>query len=458
MLHVVLISLSVLSAEQDFAPRLKTLAFHLDRLSAITVADPFAAEKSAKLDELQKLLAAGAQNDEQFNALYRAMDGVRTWLWEHAADQPRRPSGGLTDTDVAWVVKTPQLELSIAKADLSMVVTAASQPWRFLPCDDQDVEGSSASFGLQSAKNRTVAPFNTGYSVGLTMALSDFPDAPGLELYLTANLIGREIVFELAAREATPTLAAVNWPKAVELGNAESDVSVIPRMQGMLVPGNWPQAIEARDLCNSRSFYMPWWGQIRDGHGVQVILETSDDAGGTYAHAARRPHAHRAAVVRQPGTTRLFAHGSLHLRRARDVRDDVQAVPRVCPAARDGGDFARETCPLAGACGSHRSAGRASRCLVSFRATGQSVQPAPDRSEPRAADLRSTGRGIAGAQGSWHCGRVCASGWLGLLWLRQRTSRRDAGRAGAGRLGWSAPVCGHLRGGRLLVRRARPVS
>ena len=85
----------------------------------------------------------------------------------------------------------------------------------------------------------------------------------------------------------------MNWPKAVELGNAESDVSVIPRMQGMLVPGNWPQAIEARDLCNSRSFYMPWWGQIRDGQGVQVILETSDDAGGTYATPPAVPHASR---------------------------------------------------------------------------------------------------------------------------------------------------------------------
>jgi hypothetical protein len=109
---------------------------------------------------------------------------VRAWLWEHAADKPRRPPGGLEETDVAWVVKTPQLELSIAKADLSMVVTAAPPPWRFLPCDDQDVEGIPGHFGLQSAKSRTVAPFNTGYSVGLTMTLSDFPDAPGLELYL----------------------------------------------------------------------------------------------------------------------------------------------------------------------------------------------------------------------------------------------------------------------------------
>ena len=58
----------MLSAEpRDFAPRLKTWAFHLDRSSArFTVPDQFAADKSAKLDELQKLLAAGAQNDEQF--------------------------------------------------------------------------------------------------------------------------------------------------------------------------------------------------------------------------------------------------------------------------------------------------------------------------------------------------------------------------------------------------------
>ncbi|MHB8953658.1 MAG: DUF5696 domain-containing protein [Pirellulaceae bacterium] len=289
MLHIVLISLSLVAGEPEFAPRLETLAFHLERLNAITVPAEFSAEKAAKLDELTRQLAAGAQDQEQFDALYKAMDGVRMWLWEHAEEKPSLPPGGMEETDAAWVVRTPQLELSLAKADLSMVVVAAQQQWRFVPCDDQDVEGTGAQFGLRSAKRRTVTPFNTGYSVGLTMVLADFPDAPGLELHLTLNLIGQEMVCELAARESSPTLAAVNWPKSIELGNRESDLSVIPRMQGMLVPGNWSQAIEARDLCNSRAFYMPWWGQIHDEQGVQVILETSDDAGGTYTHAPGGP-------------------------------------------------------------------------------------------------------------------------------------------------------------------------
>jgi hypothetical protein len=57
----------------------------------------------------------------------------------------------------------------------------------------------------------------------------------------------------------------------------------------MLVPGNWPQAISSEDLVNSRSFYLPWWGQIHDGQGVQVILETTADAGGRYIHPAGGP-------------------------------------------------------------------------------------------------------------------------------------------------------------------------
>ncbi len=73
------------------------------------------------------------------------------------------------------------------------------------------------------------------------------------------------------------------------MGNGEADLSVIPRMQGLLVPGNWPQAISSEDLTNSRMLNLPWWGQLHVGHGAQAILETSADAGGRYAHPTGGP-------------------------------------------------------------------------------------------------------------------------------------------------------------------------
>jgi len=294
MIPLALTLMTQLGAADDFAARLDTLRIHVERLHAIAVPQSFEAEKEEKLAGLSAKLEQGASNDDEFNELYRAIDGVRMWLWKHAADRPELPAGAFEETDAAWRVSTPALTLEIAREDLAMSVTTANRTWRFVPCDDEDVEFADRKFSLCVARSITADLFRTGYSVGVLMALSDFPDAPGLELQLCANLTGAEIVFELAAREPTPAtsgseLVAVNWPKAVEVDSGSDVVSVIPLMQGMLLPGDWPQEFHRIDLCNSRWFYMPWWGQIDDGHGVQAILETSDDAGGAYHHPAGGP-------------------------------------------------------------------------------------------------------------------------------------------------------------------------
>lgn len=288
MFSVLFVSLSMLSADAGIETRMQTLIFHRERLEAITVPGERAEEKAAKLAELDRQFE-GVENEEQFNALYRAMDEVRMWLWANAAEKPQLPEGGLEESETAWVVKSPGLELEVSKEDLTMRVRTPAKEWRFLPSDRQDIEMRKKRFRLTDAETRVVAPFKTGYSVGMTLGLSDFPEMPGFELHLTAHLIGSEMVIDLSAVEASDDLLAVNWPKAIETGNTGSDVAVIPRMQGMLLPGDWPQALQDTDLVNSRGFYMPWWGQIHEGHGVQVILETSDDAGGAYRHPVGGP-------------------------------------------------------------------------------------------------------------------------------------------------------------------------
>ncbi len=289
MIHMLLVSMALLGADDALAPRLKTLEFYVERLHAVTVPAELDAEKAAKLAELEKRVASGAVDEKGFNELYLAIDDVRMWLWGHAAEHPQRPEGRFEDGDSEWTVNTPALTLRWSKADFALNVKAAGAEWRFLPCDDRDIELAEKKIGLRSARDVKMEAFNTGYSVGMTATLRDFPEAPGLEFRLTANVMGTEIVFELTAREEGVRLDGVNWPKAVEFSNGPQDVSVIPRMQGMLIPGDWPKAIHGADLCNSRSFYMPWWGQIRGEQGVQTILETSDDAGGAYHHPAGGP-------------------------------------------------------------------------------------------------------------------------------------------------------------------------
>lgn len=277
------------AAGEDFGPRMETLRFHVERLGAIRVPAELEGEKAEKLRVLEERVGEPVADQAAFDALYLEIDAVRMWLWDHAAERPRMPEGLYEETEDVWRVVTPELTFAWNKGDLAMEVTTAGHVWRFAPSDAQDIEMVDGAFSLADAGSREASAFDTGYSRGMTVAFSEFAKAPGLVLHLTVNVLGREIVFELAAAERTQDFRLARWPKPVVTGNSESDWAVIPYMQGMLLRGDWEKEVAREGLCHSRWLYMPWWGQIEEGHGVQVILETSDDAGARYEHPAGGP-------------------------------------------------------------------------------------------------------------------------------------------------------------------------
>ncbi|MCK5861866.1 MAG: hypothetical protein KAH38_05240 [Candidatus Hydrogenedentes bacterium] len=289
MVSVVILLCSMLSAGDSLESRIETLVFHVERLEAITVSESLLEEKETRLKKLLELLKQEIEDEEAFNELYYAVDAERQWLWKNAKDCPRLPIGQFEETDGYWQVAGEKLVLRIDRHTLAMTVQAFDHDWEFEPGDKFDLNFKRKHCGLGDAAVIEAASFNTGYSVGMTLVFSDFPELPGFELSITAYLIGTELIFDMAAQESTVPFLNLNWPKAMVTDNSPETLSVIPRMQGMLLPGNWAQAIEAKDLFNSRSFYMPWWGQIQDGGGVQVIVETTDDAGGSYKHPADGP-------------------------------------------------------------------------------------------------------------------------------------------------------------------------
>ena len=289
MLPIALCFFAQLASTGPFDSRLETLRFHVERLHAITVVPEAERQRAAKLQNLADRLDEPVEDEEQFNALYFAIDEARTWLLAHSAAKPERASGEFVETADSWSVKTPQLALSIARDNLAMLVQTDNHTWHFAASDESDVEHAGERFAFRDAATKEAESFHTGYSAGMSLRLAGFAHAPELEFRLTISIIGSEVVFDLAAKEDGQAFGLVQWPKQLELPALDSVVSVIPRMQGMLLPGNWHQPISAGDLCNSRSFYMPWWGQIQSGHGVQVILETSDDGGGFYHHPEGGP-------------------------------------------------------------------------------------------------------------------------------------------------------------------------
>ncbi|MBX7255780.1 MAG: hypothetical protein K1Y02_05425 [Candidatus Hydrogenedentes bacterium] len=285
----ILVAASLLVADADFSARVDTVRQYVATLDSIAVPADLQAQRDAKVGELKALLEKGAKTEEEFNQLYLKFDEVLLWLWKNASDGPTKAPGTYTESADSWTVDNGALVLTVSRADLGMTVKTPATQWRFLPCDAKDLQVNGTTLSLNAAASKTMAEFRTGYSLGMLLTLAEFPDVPGLELRLTFNLIGNEIVFELTAVENGINVGSIRWPKAIETGNTPNDFAVIPHMQGMLLPGDWKQDIHQGDLVNSRSLYMPWWGQIRDGHGVQTILETSDDAGAFYNHPSGGP-------------------------------------------------------------------------------------------------------------------------------------------------------------------------
>lgn len=285
-----LLLVTLLAANPVIDSRMGVLRSHFQRLQAITVTPDARDEAGKHLKELAALLEKGATTPEEVDALYTRMDEVRSWLQERAADRPAVPVGEFRDTGEYWELKGTELALKLAKGNFALAVKTRRGAWEWLAGDEKDVTlRDGRAFALASARKREAVALHTGFSSGMCLSLSDFEAIPDARIDILLHLIDREMVVEIVPVQDIPNLATLAFPKPVQTGNSEADLAVIPRMQGMLLPGNWPQEIRYKDLTNSRALYMPWWGQIADGRGIQAILETSDDAGAEYVHPAGGP-------------------------------------------------------------------------------------------------------------------------------------------------------------------------
>lgn len=82
------------------------------------------------------------------------------------------------------------------------------------------------------------------------------------------------------------------WPAPFLWENhSDTAYTVIPMMQGTLIPNNWPHAVEAvaPPFVYDRAAYMPWLGQIDCGHGCLQIITTPFDCGYDLNHPAGGP-------------------------------------------------------------------------------------------------------------------------------------------------------------------------
>ncbi|MBN1506543.1 MAG: ThuA domain-containing protein [Sedimentisphaerales bacterium] len=196
-----------------------------------------------------------------------------------------------------WVVQGAKNRLELDPTNLEMSVHTQNRTWSMAPSFAGDlvveVSGKMYSLRLADAQTHEASSYQTGFKTGLKIGLSGFRQqetAIDLSLSLFACLEGQqeELVCELIAAEDEARVLECFWPGAPV--DSSFDVTVVPFMQGMFLPKDWPKKVWLYDpVCYGRGLYMPWWGHQKEDSAMCVLIETPNDAGCRFDHPAGGP-------------------------------------------------------------------------------------------------------------------------------------------------------------------------
>lgn len=196
-----------------------------------------------------------------------------------------------------WTISGQKNQIQLDPSDLQITVHAQDDTWSMIPSFPGDlvVENSGArlSLRLADAGKKEILPYRTGFKTGCKIALADFVHNDtkiDLQISLFTCLEGKqeELVCELIAAEKTTTIMECFWPQAV--ADSSFDSTVVPFMQGMLLPKDWPKKVWLYNtVCYGRGLYMPWWGHQKGKSAMLVLIETPEDAGCRFRHPAGGP-------------------------------------------------------------------------------------------------------------------------------------------------------------------------
>ncbi|OHB73309.1 MAG: hypothetical protein A2Z25_09750 [Planctomycetes bacterium RBG_16_55_9] len=196
-----------------------------------------------------------------------------------------------------WTVVGSKNHVELQSSDLQMTVHTGNRTWSMMPSFSGDLiaeqSGERLPLRLADAGKKLITPYYTGFKSGLKITLAGLAHKNKeidvqIDLFICLEGQQEELVCELIASEKTATVLECFWPQAVT--NESFDHTVVPFMQGMLLPKDWPKQVRLYDtMCYGRGLYMPWWGHQQGSSAVLVLIETPDDAGCRFTHPAGGP-------------------------------------------------------------------------------------------------------------------------------------------------------------------------
>lgn len=148
-------------------------------------------------------------------------------------------------------------------------------------------DGTTVPFPAPSAQNS----FTSGTAVGISARYSDF-GPHGISIFTTAEIetCSDEVSFTLrVSDDGRCEIDRISFPAPIDFGGDYGDLpregknnlpgsySVLPRMQGTLIPAGTKISLDAGEIFE-RDAYMPIFGQVRDENGYLAIYDTPFDA------------------------------------------------------------------------------------------------------------------------------------------------------------------------------------
>lgn len=197
-----------------------------------------------------------------------------------------------------YVVETAGLRLTWDEQRFTWAVQRGERRWESAQ-PNPDAVGVRVqrpiAFAIQSARRVETTSIANAALEGVACVVSDFAGIPrrsrlSFTLVLAIEKATGDLVVTIDGKAEKLFFQHLYWPAAVLFKSAAAQETIIPFMQGAVIPGRWPHAIANVDYpTQSRGLYMPWWGQ-RDGQaGYMAILETDADAGCRFEHPAGGP-------------------------------------------------------------------------------------------------------------------------------------------------------------------------
>jgi len=216
---------------------------------------------------------------------------------EIAQDDWGAPNVRVEESGSLWLITGAQNQVTLNPTDLHMTIQAAGKRWSMAPSAPGDLvveaSGKTSSLTLANAGDKTISAYRTGFKTGLKIALRAFRhegtqiDA-ALDLYICLEGEQEELVCEIVAHEDNAKVLECLWPGP--LAEDCFDATVVPFMQGMLLPKAWPEKVWLYDTMSyGRGLYMPWWGHQQGTSALLVLLETPNDGGCRFAHPEGGP-------------------------------------------------------------------------------------------------------------------------------------------------------------------------